>query len=112
MDNRQAKKVILRRLLGIIVLLTACVVGGTLVSAPRHSQASSVEMEAREAEAEAKDVQIVQESNGAGSENDTFIVYFMIALIIFVVVVGAVIAVVSTISSVSGAIADEDDGED
>ncbi len=109
MDKKQAKKVILRRLLGVFVLLIACVAGGTLMSGPRRSQASALDGQAEVQEAEALPAASSVDTDG---ESDQFIYYFMIALIIFVVIVGAVIAVVSTISSVSAAIAEEDGEED
>ena len=103
MNREQAKKKIIRRLLGTFLLLAACVIGGSMIHAPRTSSAAKAEVQA----------EAVQ--TAAGTEetaNDQFIVYFIIGLIAFVVIISAVISVVSTISSVAGAISDEMDGED
>ena len=84
MDKKQAKKVILRRLVGIIVLLLACVVGGTYMSAPRRSEASSAEArQMDEVKTEAVKAKTAAEDGDTSSQ---FMLYFMIALIIFVAV--------------------------
>ena len=110
MDKKQAKKVIVRRLVGIIVLLIACVVGGTAMSGPRRTEASAAEVqELKEEQADAIQVKTTADD---GSGNDQFIFYFMIALIIFVVIIAAVIAVVSAVTSISAAVVEVENEDD
>ena len=105
MNKEQAKKKVIRRLLGTLLILAACVIGGGILHAPRQTEAKTAVVE------EAKTDAVKTTEAETGSSDNQFIVYFLIGLIVFIVIISAVIAVVSTISSVSAAISDEEDGE-